>query len=56
MQGMLGIGAALLGACHVIGVDIDDGALEVAASNIDQFEDLAVRHPLRLAKAKFRVG
>ncbi|EIE18452.1 S-adenosyl-L-methionine-dependent methyltransferase [Coccomyxa subellipsoidea C-169] len=38
--GMLGIGAALLGSCHVIGVDIDSDALDTAQGNLDSFEDL----------------
>ncbi|PNW80268.1 hypothetical protein CHLRE_08g384700v5 [Chlamydomonas reinhardtii] len=33
---MLSIGAALLGARHVVGVDIDPDALEVAAENIQE--------------------
>lgn len=36
---MLSIGAAILGAAHVIGVDVDADALEVARENIDEFED-----------------
>lgn len=36
---MLSIGAAILGACHVIGVDLDTDALEIARENIDEFED-----------------
>lgn len=36
---MLSIGAAILGACHVIGIDLDSDALEIAKENIDQFED-----------------
>mmetsp|Transcript_17307 Transcript_17307/g.55490 ORF Transcript_17307/g.55490 Transcript_17307/m.55490 type:complete len:181 (+) Transcript_17307:290-832(+) len=36
--GMLGIGAALLGA-QVVGVDVDLDALEVAQDNMEQFED-----------------
>lgn len=39
---MLAIGAALLGACHVIGIDVDSDALETAQDNMDQFEDLPV--------------
>ncbi|KAK9902139.1 hypothetical protein WJX75_005634 [Coccomyxa subellipsoidea] len=38
--GMLGIGAALLGSSHVIGVDIDSDALETAQANLDSFEDI----------------
>jgi putative methylase len=36
--GMLGIGAALLGASNVIGVDKDAGALAVARRNVEQAE------------------
>jgi predicted RNA methylase len=36
---MLSIGAAILGACHVIGIDLDSDALEIAKENIDEFED-----------------
>ncbi|KAL4517990.1 hypothetical protein Ndes2526A_g02356 [Nannochloris sp. 'desiccata'] len=36
---MLSIGAAILGACHVMGVDLDSDALEIAKENIDEFED-----------------
>nr|CAG4641979.1 EOG090X0BVL [Eurycercus lamellatus] len=35
---VLGIGATLLGACYVLGVDIDEEALQIASSNIQQFE------------------
>lgn len=35
---VLGIGALLLGASYVLGVDIDGEALETAQSNIEQFE------------------
>lgn len=35
---VLGIGATLLGASYVLGVDIDEDALEIASSNIQQFE------------------
>lgn len=37
--GMLSIGAALLGAQHVIGIDIDADALRIAKENIEEFED-----------------
>ncbi|KAK9807715.1 hypothetical protein WJX72_007040 [[Myrmecia] bisecta] len=40
--GMLSIGAAMLGSPHVIGLDIDEDALEVAHSNVDDYEDLPV--------------
>ena len=39
-QGMLAIGAALLGSPHVIGVDIDARALDTAGANVDAFEDM----------------
>lgn len=42
LQGMLGIGAAVLGASHVLGIDLDPDALEVAQSNCDDFDDLPV--------------
>ena len=38
-QGMLAIGAALLGSSHVLGVDIDLDALELAQQNCDDFDD-----------------
>ncbi len=36
---MLSIGAAILGACHVLAIDLDSDALEIAKENIDEFED-----------------
>ena len=49
---MLGIGAALLGSSHVIGVDIDSDALETAQGNLEGFEDLqASRHHHSLSGA-----
>ena len=39
---MLGIGAAMLGSSHVIGIDVDEGALQTAQENCEQFEDLQV--------------
>lgn len=39
---MLAIGAAMLGAAHVLGVDCDEGALEVAADNCDAFDGITV--------------
>jgi predicted RNA methylase len=39
LQGMLAIGAALLGSPCVIGLDVDADALEVAQDNCEQFED-----------------
>lgn len=43
LQGMLAIGAALLGSGHVIGVDVDSDALELALDNSLEFENLEVR-------------
>jgi predicted RNA methylase len=39
---MLAIGAAILGATHVLAVDCDEGALEVAAENCEAFDNLPV--------------
>lgn len=39
---MLSIGAAMLGSCHVIGIDVDEDALQTAQENCEQFEDLQV--------------
>lgn len=36
---MLSIGAAMLGASHVIGIDVDPDALEVAQANVSEYED-----------------
>ncbi|GAA97309.1 uncharacterized protein L969DRAFT_17219 [Mixia osmundae IAM 14324] len=36
--GVLGIGAALLEAAHVIGLDVDDDALRVARDNLEMLE------------------
>ncbi|CAM9549612.1 unnamed protein product, partial [Discosporangium mesarthrocarpum] len=36
--GMLGIGACMLGAGFVAGVDIDEGALAIAASGVEEME------------------
>jgi hypothetical protein len=45
LQGMLAIGAALLGSPCVLGLDVDPDALEVAQDNCEQFEDpLPVRY------------
>lgn len=45
-QGILGIGAALLGALHVIGVDVHAPSLSLAAANAALFEgDLPVCAP-----------
>jgi Ribosomal protein L11 methyltransferase (PrmA) len=41
-QAMLAIGAAMLGATHVLAVDCDEEALEVAAENRGAFDDLPV--------------
>ena len=38
-QGMLSIGAALLGSSYVLGVDVDLDAVQLAVDNCDQFED-----------------
>nr|CAG4651266.1 EOG090X0BVL [Simocephalus serrulatus]SVE94454.1 EOG090X0BVL [Simocephalus serrulatus] len=35
---VLGIGSVLLGASYVLGVDIDEEALQISTSNIEQFE------------------
>ena len=43
LQGMLAIGAAILGSGHVIGVDVDSDALELALDNSLEFENLEVR-------------
>lgn len=42
MQGMLAIACALLGAPHVLGVDVDPGSLAIAAENVAEFEGLPV--------------
>ena len=42
MQGMLSIGAAMLGSSHVIGLDVDADAIETAISNVEEFEDLSI--------------
>ena len=39
---MLGIGAAMLGSAHVIGIDIDEDALQTAQENCQQYEGLQV--------------
>lgn len=39
---MLSIGAALLGASHVLGIDLDADALDTARENCEAFEDLPV--------------
>ena len=36
---MLAIGAAMLGALHVVGVDVDDDALRIAQQNVEEYED-----------------
>ena len=43
LQGRLTVGAALLGSPHVIGVDIDEAALDTCQENLEEFEDLPVR-------------
>ena len=42
VQGMLSIGAAMLGSLHVIAIDVDEDALHTAQSNCEQFEGLQV--------------
>lgn len=37
--GMLSIGAAILGAQHVIGIDVDIDALDIAVANVQEFEE-----------------
>ncbi len=52
MQGMLSIGAALLGAAHVVGVDIDADAIETAQNNCVDFDE-----PLKVCcRASFEAG
>ena len=41
-QGTLAIGAAMLGAEHVLGIDIDPAALVTAQTNMDEFDELPV--------------
>ena len=48
-QGMLSIGAAMLGSSLVIGIDVDDDALQTASDNIQQFDGLPVRDQLLLS-------
>jgi hypothetical protein len=36
---MLSIGAAMLGAQHVLGVDLDDDALRIAQQNVGEYEE-----------------
>ena len=55
--GVLGIGAAMLGAEHVLCVDIDPKALEVAAENVEELEvpvDLLACDVLKLAGRRQR--
>lgn len=42
VQGMLSIGAAMLGSSHVIGLDVDSDALKTATANVEEFEDLGI--------------
>ncbi|XP_063704268.1 rRNA N6-adenosine-methyltransferase Mettl5 [Culicoides brevitarsis] len=37
-SGMLAIGAFILGAAHVVGFEIDDGAIDVLRTNLDDME------------------
>ena len=43
---MLSIGAAMLGSPSVIGIDVDRDALDLAQSNLDEFEGIQVASPL----------
>ncbi|GHP03154.1 hypothetical protein PPROV_000190900 [Pycnococcus provasolii] len=53
--GMLAIGASLMGAAHVVGVDIDDDALAIAAENVEEnFEDVRPDGPLDLLRCDVR--
>eukprot|EP00962_Isochrysis_galbana_P021128 scaffold6226_cov117-Isochrysis_galbana.AAC.5 len=57
--GVLGIGAAMMGASHVVAVDIDSQALEVAAENVAEFEvpvDLVCCDVLQLSLRKQALG
>ena len=38
MQGMLSIGAALMGAAHVLAVDVDAGALQLCQENVSALD------------------
>jgi ribosomal protein L11 methylase PrmA len=49
-QGMLAIGAALLGAASVLAVDVDADALDVAAANLERFDN---QLPVRLCAQGF---
>lgn len=52
LQAMLSIGAAMLGARHVVGVDVDEDALRIAQQNVDEYEDpLPVGAPRTSAQA-----
>ena len=53
--GMLAIGASLLGAAHVVGVDVDADALAIAADNVEEnYEDVRPDGPLDLVRADVR--
>ena len=43
VQGTLAIGAAVLSAQHVLGIDVDPAALATAQANVDDFDELPVR-------------
>lgn len=51
IQGRLTIGAALLGSRHVIGVDIDEAALDTCQENLNDFDDLPVSISMPSCKA-----
>jgi len=36
--GVLSVGASMLGASYVLGVDVDEDALEICSSNLEEFE------------------
>ena len=47
-QGMLSIGAGILGSSHVIGLDMDADALQTACDNVMEFDDLSIGMGLTL--------
>ncbi|KAK3233025.1 hypothetical protein CYMTET_56642 [Cymbomonas tetramitiformis] len=40
--GVLSVASTLMGAGHVIGVDIDESALAIAQGNVEEFEDMHI--------------
>jgi predicted RNA methylase len=57
--GVLGLGAAMMGASHVLAFDIDSQALEVAAENVAEFEvpvDLVCCDVLQLSLRRQALG